>query len=60
MEPDTKTDVTGACFAGADLRGADLRHVIGLTPEQINTAVVDESTLLPQGFPLPSLDGSTE
>jgi uncharacterized protein YjbI with pentapeptide repeats len=37
----------GANFEGADLGGANLNHAIGLTCEQINSAVIDESTHLP-------------
>ena len=44
---DTATDVTGACFQGADLRGVDLREVVGLTSEQIRDAIIDEQTQLP-------------
>jgi len=45
---DSATDVTGACFEGADLRGVDLREVVGLTMDQIRGAIVDETTLIPE------------
>jgi hypothetical protein len=32
---------------GANLKGADLRHTLNLTPEQIKSAVTDEGTKLP-------------
>ena len=44
------TDVSGACFVGADLRGADLRGVIGLTREQLEEAILDDTTQLPVEF----------
>jgi hypothetical protein len=50
-------DATGASFRGADfaganlhgtiLRGADLRDARNLTVEQLASAVIDESTILP-------------
>ncbi len=43
---DQPTDVTGANFSGADLRGADLSHVQGLTLQQISGAIIDETTVL--------------
>ena len=41
------TNVCGTLFDGADLRGADLSGVIGLTVEQLSNAVTDETTVLP-------------
>ena len=32
---------------GADLKGANLRYAIGLTAEQIDSALIDKNTLLP-------------
>ncbi len=40
-------DFTRARLNGADLRGADLRCVVGLEPEQIKLAIIDETTKLP-------------
>ncbi len=42
-----QTDVTGAVFDGADLRGADLSGVVGLSVEQLQMAIIDETTILP-------------
>lgn len=39
---------TRANLNGTDLRGVDLRRVVGLEPAQIIHAVVDETTLLPE------------
>jgi hypothetical protein len=41
------TNFAGAILDGADLRGADLRAAVGLTAEQLEGAVLDESTRLP-------------
>ena len=41
------TDLAGANLLRTDLRGVDLREVIGLRPEQIERAIVDENTKLP-------------
>ena len=41
------TDVRGAIFEQADLRGADLSGVVGLTADQISRAIVDDATILP-------------
>lgn len=48
-----------AHFEGADLRGvhlenADLRHATGLTQEQVNTALGDQNTILPEGLTRPA------
>lgn len=40
----------GAILEGADLGGAKLTHARGLTREQIETALVDENTQLPEGL----------
>jgi uncharacterized protein YjbI with pentapeptide repeats len=37
-------------FEGADLRGADLRKAQGLTQSQLNSAITDKTTKLPQGL----------
>ena len=49
----TKADLTGADLAAADLKstilqGADLSWVSGLTQEQLDSAVTDENTKLPE------------
>jgi len=51
------THVLKAVFSGAILKGADLGHAVGLTCEQIGSAVIDESTRLPDYI---SLAGSSE
>lgn len=48
-----RADLRGVNFEGtdledADLRGADLRDAKNLTREQLDTAVVDETTRLPE------------
>jgi hypothetical protein len=48
----TCTDITKAILTGADMRGVDLRHVRGLTRQQLRTARIDASTLLPVGLRL--------
>lgn len=48
------TDVAGACFDGADLRGVDLSQVIGLTCEQVSRAIIDDSTSLPEYLEQPA------
>ena len=40
-------NLEGAILDGADLRGVDLSQVMGLTPQQLTTAIVDETTILP-------------
>ncbi len=40
-------------LAGADLSGADLREVVGLTQEQIDLTYGDEETQLPDDFKVP-------
>ena len=37
----------GADLSEADLRGADLTNAVGLTREQIESAITDETTVLP-------------
>jgi uncharacterized protein YjbI with pentapeptide repeats len=39
-----------ARFEGADLSGADLRDVEGLTEEQLDATVLNEDTKLPVAF----------
>ncbi len=51
------TYVFKAVFSGASLKGADLGHAVGLTCEQVKSAVIDESTRLPDYI---SLAGSSE
>ena len=51
----TGADLRGANLWGADLRGANLNRAIGITCEQIESAVIDENTVLPDYI---SLDGS--
>ena len=48
----------GANFEGADLRGANLNRARGLTCEQIESAVIDESTHLPDYILLAGFLGS--
>ena len=58
--PDTRPDLNGADLQGAflqrakleeaNLRGADLREVKGLTKEQIESAIIDDGTKLPDGL----------
>ena len=43
----------GADLSGADLRGADLRTAEDLTTEQLQEAIGDERTLLPEETPRP-------
>ncbi|MBA2670168.1 MAG: pentapeptide repeat-containing protein, partial [Gemmatimonadetes bacterium] len=43
-------DLEGAYMDLANLEGADLRGVVGLTPEQLQSAISDETTLLPPGL----------
>jgi uncharacterized protein YjbI with pentapeptide repeats len=45
-----RTDITKAILTGADLRGVDLRYVRGLRRQQLRTARIDASTLLPVGL----------
>ena len=51
------TKVYKAEFSEAILKGADLRHAVGLTCAQIKSAVIDESTHLPDYI---SLEGSSK
>lgn len=44
------TDLSGANLQRANLREANLTETKGLTQDQVNTACVDESTKLPEGF----------
>jgi uncharacterized protein YjbI with pentapeptide repeats len=40
-------NIEGANLNGTYLRGADLSGTVGMTPSQLNQAVIDENTLLP-------------
>ena len=40
-------NLIGANLKRADLRGANLHHVVGLTRKQIELALIDKKTLLP-------------
>ena len=42
-----QANFTGAILIGTDLRGADLRSAIGLKAEQIEQAIIDKNTRLP-------------
>lgn len=46
-----RTNFRGAILEGTDLRGVDLSEVEGLTPAQLATAVVDQTTIRPGGWP---------
>jgi hypothetical protein len=46
----TGVNFTGARFFNADLRGATLGNNTGLEFEQLNNALIDEKTVLPQEF----------
>ncbi|MCK2167183.1 pentapeptide repeat-containing protein [Thalassospira xiamenensis] len=48
------TNLTGAEFYGADLRGADLEKVVGLTTKALEGACLDASTKLPVGVKMPN------
>ena len=43
-------DFEGAILEGTILKGADLRDARNLTKQQIQSAVIDSSTLLPAGL----------
>ena len=43
----TGAGLSGANLSGANLSGVDLSEVIGLTPEQIRKARIDDRTVLP-------------
>jgi len=49
----TEADLTRADLTGADLTGADLHKARGLTQTQIEKAVGDETTKLPEGLEMP-------
>jgi uncharacterized protein YjbI with pentapeptide repeats len=51
----TDAHVADAVFAGADLRGANLRLVRGLRAQQLDEAKVDQTTELPEPWERPSL-----
>jgi hypothetical protein len=46
----TGADLKGAILKDADLKGAILKDVRGLTREQLNQAVTDQRTVLPDGL----------
>ena len=50
--------LTGADLSEADLRGADFKHASGVTCDQIKSAVIDESTRLPDYISLTGSLGS--
>jgi hypothetical protein len=43
----------GANFDGANLKGEDLSGAMGLTQEQIDSAIIDEHTILPDHLKKP-------
>ena len=43
-----KTNFAGATLVRTVLRGVDLRGVVGLTTGQIEEAIIDENTRLPE------------
>jgi len=45
-------DLTGAMLEEANIRGADLTGAVGLTAEQVRSAMFDERTLLPESLAL--------
>jgi len=47
------TQMHKAKLKGAELKGLDLRNVVGLTQEQINSAIIDDATQLPAGLSHP-------
>ncbi len=47
IDEDKSTNFRGADLTGADLRGTDLVAAIGLTRTQIEAAIIDDSTKLP-------------
>ena len=44
------TTVDHSRFLGADLRGADLSCVEGITAEHLRGAIIDKTTLMPPGL----------
>jgi Pentapeptide repeats (8 copies) len=48
-------DLWDANLRGAYLRGADLKGTLGVTQEQINSAIGDATTKLPAGLTMPEL-----
>ena len=49
-----RTDFSGAILEGAYLKHTDMRSALGLTQEQLNWTIGDETTLLPKGLFVPS------
>ena len=50
MISETITNLGGAILDGADLRGADISCVFGLTAEQLRGAIIDKTTMMPPGL----------
>ena len=46
-------DLTGTCMKAADITACDLRRTTGLTQEQIDSAIGDETTKLPAHLRMP-------
>ena len=46
-------DLRGSSLEGASLEGADLRGAVGLTQEQVDSALGDDETQLPEGLTRP-------
>lgn len=53
----TVADLAGAILMDADLRGTDLHRSMGLTQDQLNRAIADETTRPPKGLRLPTNKG---
>lgn len=54
-----RTNLEGAILDGADLRGVDLSGVEGMTPAQLNSAIIDETTIMPSSWtPLAAFDSA--
>jgi uncharacterized protein YjbI with pentapeptide repeats len=52
------TSLGDANLTGADLRGAGLGHALGLTCDQVKSAVIDENTVMPDYISLTGSSGS--
>ena len=48
-----EANLGGANLEGANLEGADLRGAVGLTQEQVDSALGDDETILPEGLTRP-------
>ncbi len=55
-----KTHMHGACLKNADLRGVDLSEADGLTIEQLQQAIIDRHTKLPDELSVQSLTRNRE